>query len=254
MHLLYLLENLILPPSGCILLFLAGFLFHYLGKKKISLTLNLLGTVILYFSSIPLTATLIASHLEYYPPLDNGHCNLGHVKSEAIVVLGFRRDEEGKEYGGPASSGEEMERLRYAAYLHKCLNIPIFTIGGDAFKTGISQHQLMKESLHRDFGVQTSNGNGKSKNTWDNALYAKELLDQHKIRRILLVTHAWHLPRAVRLFERQQLVVTPAPTAYTNFNSAGHGIGAWIPSARAVLVNQRLLHEILGLGLSRIVK
>ena len=37
--------------------------------------------------------------------------------------------------------------------------------------------------------------------TWDNARLSAPLLKAQNIRRIVLVTHAWHLRRAVPLFE-----------------------------------------------------
>ena len=36
------------------------------------------------------------------------------------------------------------------------------------------------------------------------------------IARIALVSHAWHLPRAVPLFEKQGIEVIPAPTGFSN--------------------------------------
>ena len=55
----------------------------------------------------------------------------------------------------------------------------------------------------------------KSQNTYENALYTKEILNQLGITRILLVTSALHMPRAYAVFKNLGLEVIPAPTDYT---------------------------------------
>jgi uncharacterized SAM-binding protein YcdF (DUF218 family) len=53
-----------------------------------------------------------------------------------------------------------------------------------------------------------------SRNTYENALFSKRLLEKQDIERIILVTSAMHMPRALRLFEAQGLEVVPAPVDY----------------------------------------
>jgi len=55
----------------------------------------------------------------------------------------------------------------------------------------------------------------RSRNTYENALYAKELLEERGISKILLVTSAMHMPRSVALFEAQGFEVTPLPVDYS---------------------------------------
>jgi uncharacterized SAM-binding protein YcdF (DUF218 family) len=54
-----------------------------------------------------------------------------------------------------------------------------------------------------------------SRNTYENAINSGRILKDKGITRILLVTSAWHMPRAVRLFEAQGLEVIPMPTDFT---------------------------------------
>ena len=68
--------------------------------------------------------------------------------------------------------------------------------------------------------------------------------------RILLVTSAFHMRRAQRLFERQGLVVQPFPV---DFQARGAWAGPlwrdpsqWLPSARALDDSSRALRELLG--------
>jgi uncharacterized SAM-binding protein YcdF (DUF218 family) len=55
---------------------------------------------------------------------------------------------------------------------------------------------------------------GNSFNTYDNAVNTRRILEKLNIKRILLVTSAIHMPRSVKIFEKQNLEVIPAPTDY----------------------------------------
>ena len=243
---LYVLENLLFPPASTLILALSGAILYWKGHRRIGASLGLAGLLLLYIAGLPLTSLLLSRSLESYPALDAGDCSL-KTRAQAIVVLAYTRDEEGREFGGPMSSGEEMERLRYAAYLYHCLRLPVIVVGGDALDTGVRQADLMRHTLERYFGVPVRSWDGRSNHTWDNAAYARELLQQRK--RILLVTHAWHMKRARRLFVSQGFEVTPAPTGFTSFNPISRGFYALIPSAGALRHNKRLVHEWVGIGL-----
>jgi len=54
----------------------------------------------------------------------------------------------------------------------------------------------------------------KSRTTHENALYTKELIAPHKDETWLLVTSAFHLPRAVLCFEKEGWPVIPFPSDY----------------------------------------
>lgn len=89
-------------------------------------------------------------------------------------------------------------------------------------------------------------------NTAEEALAISQLL-RPRARgnpRVLLVTSAFHMRRAQRLFERQGLDVVPFPV---DFQSRGVWAGSlwrdptqWLPSARALDDSSRALRELLG--------
>ena len=67
-------------------------------------------------------------------------------------------------------------------------------------------------------------------------------------RTVVLVTHAWHMPRAVLSFKRAGFDVIPAPTAFT-WNQKHWGKPTyWIPRVRNLRVSELAIHEYLGLG------
>ena len=80
-----------------------------------------------------------------------------------------------------------------------------------------------------------------SRNTYENALYAKELLDEKEMEAepILLVTSAMHMPRAVALFENQDFEVIPLPVDFnvTENTTAASSTDGFISSLLDILPN-----------------
>ena len=70
------------------------------------------------------------------------------------------------------------------------------------------------------------------------------MLKQHGVTNIALVSQAWHLPRAIQLFEQQGLSVTPAPTGYTS--DEAETIAQWLPKASALDKSSIAIKEYLG--------
>ena len=64
-----------------------------------------------------------------------------------------------------------------------------------------------------------------SQNTYENAVYSAEILSENEIDRILLVTSALHMPRAIALFEKQGLEVIPLPVDYSVTENASANNG-----------------------------
>ena len=85
----------------------------------------------------------------------------------------------------------------------------------------------------------------RSTNTMENAAYSAQVLQEAGIRKIYLVTHAWHMPRAVLAFEKAGLEVIPAPTAFVS-RSDGQ-LQDFLPSASALQLTYYAIHEWLGI-------
>lgn len=231
------IEPLIFPPAGPLLVILLGLIW----RKRI-VGFVILGALLLYFSSIPAATRLLCGYLESYPPV-----NLEELNAQAIVVLGSKVYHDAAEYGDDTVANLLLERTRYAAWLHKRSGIPILAAGGLAKGDSISEAQAMKDVLEKEFGAAVKWIENKSRSTFENGQYSARILKQSGIERIALVTHAYHMPRAVEVFERQGLEVTAAPTIYYGSSDRGITILDWIPSSSALFKNRLAIHEILGM-------
>ncbi len=98
---------------------------------------------------------------------------------------------------------------------------------------------------------------GASLNTYQNAIFTKEILDRRGITRIILVTSAYHMPRSKRIFEKLGLTVVPAATDFSivsPLDESGQeppGLAATIlsliPDANALAQTSLAMKEYVGL-------
>ena len=87
-----------------------------------------------------------------------------------------------------------------------------------------------------------------------NAVQSKAVLGSGHI---LLVTAAYHLPRAVGLFEKQGFVVTPVPCGYESKHTPAQALTRstffdFLPTAKALLTTTQVVDEVAGILVYRI--
>lgn len=95
-----------------------------------------------------------------------------------------------------------------------------------------------------------------SGNTYENAVEVAAILQKRNIHRVLLVTSAIHIPRALALFRHQGIDAIAAPCDYLSGLSALSGAGAnWrsvalglIPDVNSLDLTTRAEREILGIA------
>ncbi len=108
----------------------------------------------------------------------------------------------------------------------------------------------MKAVLEKEFRVPVKWTEGASRNTRENAYKSFAILNRDGIKRIALVTHAWHMPRAAREFEQAGFKIVPAATAYTTRYKTD--IFAFIPTAAALQKSSLFFHEVIGIAWYRL--
>lgn len=229
----------LLPPFNLILSGAVGILLlkhrPYSGKILIVVTLALL-----YLLSTPLVGDALLQELETPPeknPLDNN--------VQAIVVLSGGTYGHAPEYCSHTVGRYTLERVRYAAKLHRITGKPILATGGAPLGIDSSEALQMKAVLEKEFQVPVKWIEEASRNTHENAYKSFAILESHGISHIALVTHAWHMPRAAREFEQAGFKVIPAATAYTTRYKTD--LFAFIPNAGALLKSSLFFHEVIGM-------
>lgn len=262
-----LLSALVIPPFGLVLL---GFFGLWLAHRHPRTGRGIAAFALLGLTalSLPLVADALMHSLEIYPALSvtwgQGTFSDAKPSSEpkasasikgdpkrlpthrpqAIIILGGGNYPAAPEYGGDTVSRYTLERVRYGAQLQKRSGLPIFVSGGAPFG-GRPEGETMKEAVERDFHGQVKWVEAASRDTAENAAFAAAMLKAAGITRIALVSHGWHLPRAVELFERQGFEVLPAPIGFT---TQGPSLLAQsLPSAGSLEGSSVALHEWLGI-------
>lgn len=241
----YVLKGLLLPPAGNLLLLALAWGLR--RRRGLALALALVAGSTLLLAASPWFAATLARGLERAPPFARG----AGQPVEAIVVPGTGRYTAAPEYGGMDTvSARTLERLRYAAHVHRATGWPIATVGGAPLDLETPEGLLMHQVLEQDFGVPVRWVERESRNTAENARNARRLLG---VSRILLVTQAMDMPRARRMFEQAGFEVVPGPVGFVNRpGPAERSIFDFIPEAGALALSRIALHEYLGLAWYRL--
>ena len=237
--------RLLLPPGGLIVLGLVGLALVRTHVKA--------GTAVASFALLSLLAlaTPIVSRnliqtLED-PYVDPATRERG---AQAIVVLGGGSYREAPEYGEDSISAASLERLRYAAQLHRRTGKPVLVTGGNHGALSSSEAQQMKVAL-KDFGVAPRWLEAVSNNTAENARHSQKILKNAGIDSVFLVTHAWHMPRAKMAFQNAGLRVIPAPLGFRT-SPPRLTVLEFVPHADGLYDSWIFFHEIAGIAWYRL--
>lgn len=231
---------LLLPPLNALLLCAAGFALRR-RRRRLGNLLVLAGVALLLVLSTRVGALLLVRPLENrYPPLT------GPGQAQAIVVLGAGRQSSAPEYGHlDAASMNGLKRLEYGAWLHKRTGLPILVTGGSPDGSPESEAALMARVLQQDFQVQARWQEDRSNNTVDNAALSAAILKPAGIERVLLVTDAIHMPRAMQAFAATGLQATAAATMYAS--TARPLPTDYLPTAGNLQLSGYAMHEWIGM-------
>lgn len=244
------LSLLLLPPGVLLLALLAALLLRRRWPRA-ALGLALVSGLLLYALSLPDVPRQLAAGLEVgSPPLSAEQARASGAG--AIVVLGGGTRLHAPEYGSPSPGYMALERLRYAAHLHRATGLPVLATGGGVYPGFPPEGAVMARALREDYRVTAVLEENASANTWENAAFSAALLAPRGVRKVLVVTHAWHMPRARQAFAAAGLEMVAAPTGFLSRSDAAGmpdlpAALRLLPDAEAFRRSALLLHEYLGL-------
>ena len=240
----YFVKQLLLPPGILLLLLLLAWWLRR-SRPRLAGACFALGLGGLWLMSLPVVVQWSASQLEREPPLARDEWATLGQRADAIVVLGSGRERGDVAWGADQPTGIGLERQRYAARLAKASGLPVLTSGGLHFGTPPSEAQLMADSLRDDFGVAVRWQEGGSRTTWENAQLTAQVLLPEGIKRVVVVTHAAHMPRAVWSFHKAGFEVVPAPVGFLGGDNA-LPLGGWMPEYKSIWQSGQLMNEAVG--------
>ncbi|HET7159838.1 MAG TPA: YdcF family protein [Burkholderiales bacterium] len=234
-----LVVGLVLPPGGLILLGILGVALIR-QRARTGRNLALFALLSLYLLSMPIVANRLLQAIEepYSDPTADRSAG-------AIVVLGGGSHARAPEYGDADTvSTATLERLRYAAHLHKLTGKPVLVTGGNPAGVRTTEAEQMRTTLN-EFGVTTRWLEAGSNNTFENARLTYRTLKFAGIDSGYLVTHAWHMPRSKMAFEKSGMRVIPANLHYSGRQQLR--TLDFVPSAGALKNSALFFHEIVGI-------
>jgi uncharacterized SAM-binding protein YcdF (DUF218 family) len=230
-----------LPPGNGLLLLCVAGLFR---RRRWAFGMAAFGTALLILQSLPPVSGALMASLER----GAGHVLLDAEGAQAIVVLSGGLALDAPEYGGETVGERTLIRMRYGALLARRFGLPVLVSGGRPEEAENSEAALMADILDREFAVKARWQEIRSRTTAENATMSAVILKEAGVNRIVLVTQAFHMPRAVRLFRSAGLEVIPAPTDFKTDSNASIAFGSLLPRISAMRNSYFALHEWLGIA------
>jgi uncharacterized SAM-binding protein YcdF (DUF218 family) len=232
------LEALFLPPSGLITLGIIGLLFGFTKSGRQLLGISML---LLYLMSTSYVSAWMNSRLTHqYPAVDPAQLK-SDDSPQALVVLGGGYYGESVEYGNTAIGPFFAERIRYAAWLAKQSELPVIV------SSGKSDAPAAVRILKEEYGVENVTHESKSWTTDDNASNLRQLLKEQEVGKIGVITHAWHMPRAMWSLESYEIDATALPMGLLHKMPALSDYNSWLPSMASLVRSRNVMHEFFGL-------
>lgn len=249
---------LLLPPALFVVLVLVG--------ARLITRRRLLGWLVVGLSCAGLwlgTTRFAAEGLRQWllPPVHalspSAVNELKKAPHTAIVVLGGGARPLAPEYGVADLREFSLDRLRYGLWLARETGLPVLFSGGlgHGARAGATEAEIAARVAERDFGRPLRRIETESRDTRENALRSVPLLRAQGIERIVVVTHAYHMPRSMRNFERAVQVSATTPGRPMQLVAAPMHVPSpnrlrlidFLPTREGFQDTQLVLHEWVGL-------
>ncbi|PIP81138.1 MAG: hypothetical protein COW84_01425 [Gammaproteobacteria bacterium CG22_combo_CG10-13_8_21_14_all_40_8] len=237
------LESLLLPPGINLILMLIGLLIHHWWKwpGRIILAVSL---IFLYLISLPILGNrqlfLLQNQAQFIEPEQSFPS-----ETTIVVVLSSFKSHLSPEYQDEnAPSPATLQKLRYANYLAKHLQLPLLLSGGLSENTTTPEAVLMNQIMIEEYQQPVAYLESQSENLAQQADLVSRILKEHHISTMVLITQSWQMRRAVRLFSQTGMVVYPAGVGFVQQHPKyPHFLTPYLPSAQGLDMNVVALKE-----------
>jgi Uncharacterized conserved protein len=226
-----LIAYFILPPGLLVIAFAA---LGILTKRKLAKLIAFSFALFVYLLSIEPVKDVL------YKPLEDAYPVPSKPEGDAIVILG------GGAYNTGILKEDSTKRLLTGFVLHKQTDLPIILSGGASIGA-LPEAEVMKGlllTLGVDKGKIYTEVN--SRDTEENAQEVKKLCERLRCRRVILVSSAYHMRRAVLSFQKAGLEVVPYPTDFKR--DMKYNLYSLLPKMGVFADSYKALREYLGLA------
>lgn len=254
-----LLAALVLLPIAPLLVALLGQLLRR-SRPRFGGFLAIVGLLVAIATSMPIVAQALIGWVEAAgaPALTAERVRAlvtGPSPPTAIVILGGGTRFDAREHPDQTSlKSGTLERVMAGARLARATGLPVLVSGGQGPESREPEAVTMARTLARDFGIKARWIEQRSQDTSGNARESARMLSEAGVRRVFLVTQAYHMPRALFAFEGAGLKVVAAPHGFLGGAGQHSSLWQWLPAPSAMYASWLASHEAAGLAWYRMVR
>ncbi len=229
---------LALPPLNLLVVSCAGAVMRHRRAGRVALPVGLAGLVL---TALPVVSGSLIWLLEAGVPA----LTVPDAPPQAIVILSA--DQQPVWTGGTITwrvGALTLQREAAGAALARRTQLPVLVSGGLLRRGTPALAAVMAASMADDFAVQVRWREDASVDTWQNAFLSAAMLRAQGVSRVYVVTHAWHMRRALVAFRRAGLTAVAAPVqidALPEWRAT-----SFVPSLHAWQETYWAMHELIG--------
>ena len=245
------ISSIILDPIVVALLLLAASLLVK-SSKRVKSFLELGAFILLILASSPVISDPLAASLERQYP-DSSLLSL--PTAQAIVVLGGSLTLPAQRHSA-SHIVDASDRLLVTLRLFRAGRAPLILCSGGNLtlfaKGSVPPEARVMSNLLQEWGVPPNAilTEESSVNTRENAIKSSDLLSVRHVGKIMLVTSATHMPRAVATFRKMGFEVVPVPADFrTGWDRDDMD---WFPDAGSLAITKQVIREWIGLWIYRL--
>ncbi|MEY4750446.1 MAG: hypothetical protein RIQ60_2660 [Pseudomonadota bacterium] len=231
-------------------------------RRRLARAIFFSGLAGVWLGSCQATALWLQDHV-LHPPAALTAAGIAELRAEAqrdgpqalaVVVLGGGRQRLAAEYDEPMLTELPLARLHYGIWLARATGVALAYSGGVGWaeQGGPSEARTAQRVAARDYYMEMRWLEEASRDTRENASFSTELLLQAGVKHLVVVTHASHMPRALRAFTQAaqgRLQITAAPMGFVTLDERLPL--PWLPTGRGMAAVHAAWHEVIGLMLGR---
>ncbi len=237
------LSAFLLPPGLFAALLIATGIWGLRRRQRsVGVVTLLLGLALWGMSSGPV-ATFLRKGLQ------EGIALPRQLHGDVIILLGGGTNDSILDLTGiGVPSDEMMSRTVTAVRLQKRTGVPVIISGGAILETDTPEALIVRRFL-LDLGVPQKKIiiEERSRDTLENGRYVAKICNRQGFRHPFLVTSGYHMKRALLIFQRQGLGVTPVPAGLPYDHPKRVTPYTFLPSIESLIGTTAVLHERLGL-------